>query len=168
MPISVIVAGVVSALLACSAQAETFEGKVVHVVDGDSLIVLLKQERIRVRLQEIDAPELKQPFGKVSRGSLAAICANKAVRVVWTEKDRNRRTLGRVWCAGIDANAEQVRQGMAWVFDRYAKDLSLYPLQEGARDQRLGLWSEPTAIPPWQWRQTRGELEYQAPNRSAR
>jgi endonuclease YncB( thermonuclease family) len=150
-------------LVGCSAQAETFEGKVVRVVDGDSLIVELKQERIRVRLKEIDAPEIKQPFGKRSQESLTAICANKAVRVVWTEKDRNRRTLGRVWCAGIDANAEQVRRGMAWVFDRYVKDRSLYPLQEGARTARRGLWADAAPLPPWEWRQAKGVLEYRAP-----
>jgi hypothetical protein len=32
-----------------------------------------------------------------------------------TSKDRNGRLLARVWCSGIDANAEQVRRGMAWV-----------------------------------------------------
>ena len=37
------------------------------------------------------------------------------------------------------ANAEQVRRGMAWVFDRYVKDRSLYSLQEQARDARLGV-----------------------------
>ena len=62
--------------------------------------------------------------------------------MVWTEKDRNGRALGRVWCGGIDANAEQVRRGMAWVFDRYVKDRGLYPLQERARAQRLGLWAD--------------------------
>ncbi|HET9403141.1 MAG TPA: thermonuclease family protein [Burkholderiales bacterium] len=76
----------------------------------------------------MDAPELKQPFGKRSRQSLAQICEKRAARVWWTEKDRNGRTLGRVWCSGIDANAEQVRRGMAWVFDRYVKDRSLYSL----------------------------------------
>jgi endonuclease YncB( thermonuclease family) len=153
----------VFAALACSAQAETFEGKVARVVDGDSLIVLWKQDRVRVRLKEIDAPELKQPFGKRSRESLSGLCANQVARVMWTEKDRNRRTLGRVWCAGIDANAEQVRRGMAWVFDRYVKDRSLYPLQETARAQRLGLWSDSAPLPPWEWRQNRGVLEYRAP-----
>src|SRR5688572_5724534 len=147
-------------LLACSAPAETFEGKVARVVDGDSLIVELKQERIRIRLKEIDAPELKQPFGKRSRESLTAMCANKAVRVLWTEKDRNGRTLGRVWCAGIDANAEQVRRGMAWVFDRYVRDRTLYPLQDAAKSDRLGLWADAAPIAPWQWRATKGQLEY--------
>src|SRR5688572_3442073 len=101
-------------LLACSAHAETFEAKVISVGDGDSITVLLQQERIKVRLMEIDAPEPKQAFGKLSQQSLAALCANQTARVLWTEKDRNRRVLGRVWCAGIDANAEQVHRGMAW------------------------------------------------------
>lgn len=147
-------------VLAASAHAETFEGKVLSVVDGDSLIVESKQQRVRVRLKEIDAPELKQPFGKRSQQSLTALCANKAARVTWTEKDRNGRTLGRVWCAGIDANAEQVRRGMAWVFDRYVKDRSLYPLQDTARSARAGLWADAEPVPPWHWRQARGAAEY--------
>jgi endonuclease YncB( thermonuclease family) len=92
---------------------------------------------MRVRLKEIDAPELKQPFGKRSRQSLTDLCASKRAQVMWTEKDRNGRLLARVWCSGVDANAEQVRRGMAWVFDRYVNDRSLYPLQERARATRL-------------------------------
>src|SRR5687768_5656034 len=74
-------------LLACSAHAETFEGKVARIVDGDSLIVRYQQQNIRVRLKEIDAPERKQPFGKQSQSSLTALCANKVAHVEWTEKD---------------------------------------------------------------------------------
>jgi endonuclease YncB( thermonuclease family) len=123
--------------LAFSARADTFEAAVVRIVDGDSLIVLAQRQQIRVRLKEIDAPEMKQEFGKRSRQSLAQICDQKTARVSWTEKDRNGLTLGRVWCGGIDANAEQVRRGMAWVFDRYV-NRSLYSLQDAARSARRG------------------------------
>jgi len=149
-------------LLAFSARADTFEAAVVRVVDGDSLIVLAQLQQIRVRLKEIDAPELKQSFGKRSQQSLAQICEKRAARVSWTEKDRNGRTLGRVWCGGIDANAEQVRRGMAWVFDRYVKDRSLYPLQDAARSARVGLWADAAPVPPWEWRKAKGALEYRA------
>jgi endonuclease YncB( thermonuclease family) len=128
---------VVLVVLAESAHAETFEGAVVRVVGGDSLVVLRGKEQVRVRLKEIDAPEHTQPFGKRARESLDGMCAQKRARVSWTEKDRNGRLLARVWCGGIVANAEQVRRGMAWVFDRYVKDRSLYPLQERARATRL-------------------------------
>jgi endonuclease YncB( thermonuclease family) len=149
--------------LALPAHAKTFEGNVIRVVDGDSLIVELNQQRVRVRLKEIDAPELKQAFGKRSQDSLTTLCANKAARVTWTEKDRNGRTLGRVWCSDRRKRRAGTPRGMAWVFDRYVKDKSLYPLQDAARAARRGLWADTTAIPPWQWRQTRGVLEYRAP-----
>lgn len=142
-------------LVACAAHAETFDGAILRVVDSASLIVLTQRQQIRVRLKEIDAPELKQAFGKRSQQSLAQLCEKKTARVLWTEKDRNGRTLARVWCAGIDANAELVRRGMAWVFDRYLKD------QDAARAHRLGLWSDAAAVPPWEWRQAKRVLEYQ-------
>jgi endonuclease YncB( thermonuclease family) len=145
-----------------SSAASTLDAPVARVVDGDSLIVLVDREQMRFRLKEIDAPELKQPYGKRSRQSLAQICEKKTARVSWTGKDRNRRTLGRVWCAGMDANAEQVRRGMAWVFDRYVKDRSLYPLQDAARSARLGLWADAAPVPPWEWRAAKGQLEYRA------
>jgi endonuclease YncB( thermonuclease family) len=54
-------------------------------------------------------------------------------------KDRNGRTLGRVNCAGVDANAEQAKRGTAQVFDRFVTDRSIYPLQGEARAARRGL-----------------------------
>jgi endonuclease YncB( thermonuclease family) len=150
---------VLSVLAAASANAEEFIGEVVRVVDGDSLMVEFHGQQVRVRLKEIDAPESKQLFSKASRVSLAQICARKTARVSWTQLDRNGHTVGRVWCDGIDANAEQVRRGMAWVFDRYVTDQTLYPLQDAARRELIGLWRDPAAIPPWEWRQGKGVLE---------
>ena len=123
---------------------------------------MAERQQVRVRLKEIDAPELKQAFGKRSRQSLTQICEKKTARVSWTARDRNGRTLGRVWCGGIDANAEQVRRGMAWVFDRYVKDRTLYPLQDAARSARLGLWADAAPVAPWEWRRAKGALEYRA------
>jgi len=61
--------------------------------------------------------------------------------------------LRTVRCDGSDAGAEQVRQGMAWVFVRYAPaDSPLYVIQEEARAARRGLWATLQPVPPWQWR----------------
>ena len=68
-------------LFVASSYASTLDAPVVRVVDGDSLIVLADRQELRVRLREIDAPELKQPFGKRSRQSLADMCAAKRARV---------------------------------------------------------------------------------------
>lgn len=142
------------ALLVYSAPlgAESFSGKVVRVADGDTLTVLVQQHQVKVRLTEIDAPERGQPFAKRSRLSLAELCAGKVAQVDWQHVDRYQRRLGRVYCSGIDANAEQVRRGMAWVFDQYVTDRSLYQLQQTAQRNRLGLWREAEPMPPWAWR----------------
>jgi endonuclease YncB( thermonuclease family) len=115
--------------------------------------VLVSRKQIKVRFTEIDAPERKQPFGTRSRRSLGELCSSKDARIVEQGKDRYSRTLGRVYCAGVDANAEQVRRGMAWVYVRYApKDSSLYELERAARIDLRGLWRDDSPIPPWEWR----------------
>jgi endonuclease YncB( thermonuclease family) len=77
---------------------------------------------------------------------------NKSARIVTQGVDRYDRVLGRVYCAGVDANAEQVKRGMAWVFDRYMTDASLYAVQDVARGSRRGLWADPHPVAPWAWR----------------
>src|SRR5688572_19849814 len=66
-------------------------------------------------------PESKQAFGSRSKQSLSDLCFQKDARLETQGKDRYGRTIATVYCAGRSANAEQVWQGMAWVFDRYAK-----------------------------------------------
>jgi hypothetical protein len=53
-------------------------------------------------------------------------------------KDQYGRTVARVTCNGVDANAEQVNRGMAWVYRRYAKDHDLYVLEHGAKAASAG------------------------------
>ena len=130
-----------------------FSGRVVKVQDGDTLTVLVADARVRVRLDGIDAPEIAQPYGKRSRESLAELCAAKQALVAEQGKDRYGRTVGRVSCGGVPANAEQVRRGMAWVFIRYAPAGSpLYALERDARGRREGLWADGQPTAPWEWR----------------
>jgi endonuclease YncB( thermonuclease family) len=105
-----------------------------------------------VRLTEIDAPESNQAFGQRSKQSLSDMCFGKPARLVSQGEDRYGRTLARIYCSGTDANREQVRRGMAWVYDRYVTDRSLYSDQDEARSAKRGLWSDAHPIPPWEWR----------------
>lgn len=135
-----------------TAQAQVIEGRVVAIVDGDTLTVLVDRQQIRVRLAGIDAPEKTQAFGQRSKQSLSDLCFGKQAQLDDKGRDRYRRTIGRIRCDGIDANAEQIWRGMAQVYDRYVTDRSLYQLQDEARAAKRGLWSDPNPIPPWQWR----------------
>ena len=137
-----------------------FTGRVVNVNEGDALTVVVIDKEIRVRLESIDAPEAKQAFGMRSQQSLAKLCADKTALVSETGRDRYGRTLGWVRCDGVDANLEQVRRGMAWVYRRYAgQGSSLYKAEALARARQLGLWSEPRPMPPWDWREARKDTQ---------
>ena len=65
-----------------------------------------------------------------ARQHLAELCFKKQAVEKPQTTDRHGRTVARVECDGIDANVEQVRSGMAWVFDRYVTDRSLYAAQD--------------------------------------
>lgn len=68
-------------------------------------------------------------------------------------------------CNGIDVNAEQIRRGMAWVYDEYVIDREMYRLQDEAKAARLGLWSDKSPTTPWYWRRQQrvGEVRPAAP-----
>ena len=142
--------------LACVAAhaAAPLAGRVVHVHDGDTLTVLVERREVRVRLAAIDAPERGQPFATASRRALSARVAGRDVVVDVQGRDGFGRTLGVVRVAGADVNREQVRDGWAWVFRRFAHDAALVALEDEARLARRGLWRDPQPVPPWTWRET--------------
>jgi len=130
---------------------------VIAIADGDTLTARCETDagpqNVIVRLAEIDAPEKRQAFGSRSRQILAALCFNKSAEVKPQTRDRYGRTVARITCDGTDANAAQIRAGMAWAYTAYLRDASLARLEAQARAGRRGLWGDRWAEPPWEWRQ---------------
>jgi endonuclease YncB( thermonuclease family) len=140
-------------LLAVPTARADVPARVVSVHDGDTLTVLIERRQVKVRLAEIDAPELGQPFGANSKRSLSELCHGKPATLEVRGRDRYKRTIAQVTCAGTDANAEQVRRGLAWTYTRYARVSSpLYAIQSAAQAENRGLWADPAPMPPWDWR----------------
>jgi endonuclease YncB( thermonuclease family) len=135
------------------------EGKVINVHDGDTITVLDKDnKKTHIRLQGIDAPELKQEFGSVSQQNLSRLVMGKQVTIVWTKVDKYRRTVGTIMLDGRDINIEQVKAGLAWHFKKYEdeqkpEDRVTYAAAEReARAAKLGLWIDPNPTAPGDWR----------------
>ncbi|WP_278432827.1 thermonuclease family protein [Stutzerimonas kunmingensis] len=85
----------------------------------------------------------------------------------WNSRDRWGRIIGAVWvepadCVGcgptVDAGRAQLAAGMAWWFQRYARqqpteERHAYEFEETeARARLAGLWLDHQPIPPWAWR----------------
>lgn len=144
-------------------QELAFEARVVGITDGDTVTVLTEsKESIKVRLEGIDTPEKKQPFGTRAKVELSKLIAGEVVTVVPKEKDRYGRTIGRLFVVAadgslLDVNLTMVQLGMAWHFTRYSDELALMKAEQLARQGRIGIWSidTPPPVAPWEWRKKR-------------
>jgi endonuclease YncB( thermonuclease family) len=128
-------------------------GSVIRIADGDTLTILSPvKKQVKIRLAEIDTPERGQPFGTWAKNQLSDMVFQKDIAIKQVDIDRYDRIVGRVYVGELDVNAELVRIGAAWVYRKYAKDASLYDLEEEARMAKRGLWSQAPQISPWEWR----------------
>lgn len=142
--------------------ATPWVGTVVGVADGDTLTLLAADRAThRIRLDGIDAPERSQPFGQRARQSLAALAHGRPALADCGKQDRYGRAVCRVTVDGVDVGLEQVRRGLAWHYTRYANEQppqvrSGYAQAERqARDERIGLWTIPQPVAPWDYRRER-------------
>ena len=134
-------------------QTRVVTGRVVSIADGDTVTVLDQEnQQHRIRLAAIDTPERGQPFGQAARDAVGTLCFNRFVTVRVRETDRYGRLVGWIEADGQSVNHRLVRDGMAWHYKQYDKSSDLAELEQLARQHRLGLWSEPNPIPPWEWR----------------
>lgn len=130
-----------------------FEGKVIGIKDGDTFEILRNGQPERVRLSDIDSPESAQPFGKAAKKFASDLCFGKTVRVEPKKKrDRYGRILGTIYVDDtININAQMIASGYAWRY-KYSKNKKYAAYQSAARESRVGLWSDDSAIDPWLWR----------------
>ena len=153
----ILIAAALGLLISAAATAAPRTCLVVGVSDGDTLTARCGDagayEQVKVRIAAIDAPESAQPFGQRSKQALSDLCFRKQADIVQRDIDRYGRVVADVSCAGLDVGVRQVVSGMAWVYARYAKNHPhLLGLEGMARVQRAGLWRDPAAVPPWEWR----------------
>ncbi len=149
-------------LLSCSTHADksnpevekSITGLVISVKDGDTIEILYNDEPLTIRLADIDCPEKKQPFGTAAKKFTSEKCFNRTVVIENNGKyDRYGRLIGTVINdLGENVNKELVMAGLAWHFKKYSTDSVFAQLEIEARENKIGLWSEPGPIPPWEWR----------------
>ncbi len=140
-------------LLLAAGPTLEFSGRVVEIVDGDTIGVMHEGRAVRLRLYGIDAPERRQAYGRVAQNYLGELIFKQTVRVVVRDHDRYGRQVAEVYLNGQSVNQEMVHAGLAWWFRRYApRDTVLRDLEEQAREAGRGLWADPDATAPWNFR----------------
>jgi len=80
---------------------------------------------------------------------------NKNVKIERETVDKYGRTVGTIFVDSLDANREQIRQGMVWAYRQYLHDQSLVDDEEKAKQSKVGLWSDPNPVPSWEYRHSK-------------
>lgn len=114
------------AVTICQAKPVPWWGRVVYVVDGDSIIVMRGRKPFEIRLWAIDAPEYNQPGGRKAAKHTRKLLG-KRVRVLTKDVDRHGRLVAEVFTAdGTNWGLEMVRQGLARWYRKYAPEAVEY------------------------------------------
>ena len=142
-----------------SLSAATLTGRTIRIIDGDTIVVLGPgNAQYKIRLQGIDAPERGQAYGAKSKEHMSELVAGRFVAVEYEKRDRDGRIVGKVVVGKEDAGLEQIKVGLAWHYKKYQDeqtetDRQLYSEAEtAARIKKYGLWQDPHAVPPWEYR----------------
>ena len=149
-------------ILTTTINAETLIGRVIGIADGDTLTLLdATNAQHKIRLSGIDSPEKSQPFGQHCKKSLSDLAYDRLATVESNKLDRYGRVIGKVWVESQDVNLEQIRRGCGWHYKKYQNEqslddrLSYNNAEESARSNKIGLWTDNTPVPPWDWRAER-------------
>jgi micrococcal nuclease len=136
----------------------TWTGKVVQVVDGDTVRVQPDAggRPRKIRIEGIDAPEICQAGGPRALKALEARLLRRPVQVATHASDDYGRSIARVTQEGEDVGRWMVSQGHAWSY-RFRQDDGPYAAEQAvARRQRRGVFALPGAERPRDFRQRHG------------
>lgn len=133
------------------------QGVVTKVIDGDTFTLSLSDGSQRtVRITDLDAPEICQPWGEEAKQALAERVLKQTVRVQPRGTDRWQRLLGRVFVGDLDVGDRLVRDGHAWSAVGRSGRGPLMAEQRMARALSRGVHADPQAVHPADFRQRHG------------
>lgn len=127
-------------------------GKVIKIVDGDTIHVYNSKATYKIRLAGIDAPERGQAYGKRAKEHLTQLIAGKQVIAIVESKDRYGRYVAKVNCNSQDVCAQMLQAGYAWHYKQYDGSQYYADLQREARKAKRGLWADKRPQAPWDYR----------------
>ena len=183
LALSLGIAGVASGTIAALEARDSLAGRVVRVMDGETIAVRIDKRVLTVRYIGINTRDARMPADGMIAGPAEAAEFNRALVLGQTvrleldaqEKDAQGRTLAYVYVGDLMVNAEMVANGYASVAitqPNATHEEMLQQLQRQARLLKVGRWRdtpylsrEPTrrATPPGQSASAGGSRPAQTP-----
>jgi endonuclease YncB( thermonuclease family) len=119
----------------------TTAGRVVKVIDGDTVDVALASKRtIRVRLHGVDSPESGEPFSQQARTFTRVLLFSQQVTVEGRDVDQYGRLVARVRVGQTDSSLALLEAGLACHYRQFSSDPVLEAGERSARTSGRGFW----------------------------
>lgn len=112
--------------------------RAMRVIDGDTFDT---EERQRIRLTNIDAPELELCGGMDAKEYLEKLVMNKNLYVKVIFRDSNRRLVSHVFNESGSIGVQMLKVGMAYYLGSVYSDPDLAKASEFARNNKIGIYS---------------------------
>ncbi len=107
--------------LTTAAYGETVDSRRIYVIDGDTIAI--RGERERVRLLDIDAPEISKPrcerelkLGLKAKARLVELLRGERVTIQRVDSDRYGRALAKLYVNKKDVGKTMLQEGHAIIW----------------------------------------------------
>ena len=143
--------------LSTVAHCQTVQGNALAFIDGDTIQFRQNNGKVyKVRLIGIDAPEIKQDFGRECKDLLKSRTFGKPLTLQVFDVDMYKRPLAKISTPTIaDVNLFMLENGCAWSYSPPMALKTAYESAEAtAQNNHAGLWENEFALPPWQFRRS--------------
>ena len=143
----------------------TLKGKLFRTWGGDNFEVGQNEQLHYFFLTGVDCPEPGQTYFGEACDQLINTCSDHEIEMEVLRYDEFKREVGHAWVTnaeGIRVNLaiDLLSKGLGWYdgnefegSDRYREAMEL------ARTKKIGLWSQPNPMPPWEhWKNTKDAI----------
>jgi len=114
--------------------------KVIGIIDGDTVVL---ENKTRLRLRHIDAPELEFCGGQEAKNLLASLVENKSISIEEQIPDQTGRAMALIYVDNLFINQKMLESGWArYHSDQTSKTALLKKTADNAKTNKLGIFSQ--------------------------
>jgi len=126
--------------LVTSCAASTWQGRVVGIATGDTLLITRDCRPVRIKLHGVRTPRLDSPLGLRAKQFTSAMVYGKMVRVKVIISDRRGRSFATVHHGARSLRDGLLLSGLGWHDLRHDPSAYLVGLEREAMRARRGVW----------------------------
>jgi len=130
----------------------SYEVNILSIINGDTFLASKDGREIKVRMKGIDAPKLKEDYGKEAKKYLSRLILNKKVDIKESNVDKYGRVVGEIFLNNENINILMLKTGNARCMKSQKSEKNYMNAQKLAQKEKKGLWGGKNPKSPREFR----------------